>query len=272
VAVLGEDAEASEPPQVEASASSAKAASFASTWSSVTKQESVRKMFTKATPGAVSKLSGPASMATAAANGHAAAMGAAVRFGNRMRSAATGNTAAASAGEMKVDNADVCVESALAEAQAAEDDAPVSSVDANESAATTAPQADAADGGAVAALGADSLEFWQEADVADGGAVAVPGADSLEFSQVAVHAAEDGAADRVGVEDVGASEPQVEASTSEAGKGQDVPLPPQTGAAEAPPQPWLLKAQARSGAQAMPEDFSKPRESDLAVEEQAAVV
>merc|ERR1719189_697483 len=102
-----------------------------------------------------------------------------------MRSAATGSTAAASAGEMKVDDADVCVESVPAETQATEEDAPVSSVDANESAATVAPRADAADGGAVAALGADSLEFWQEADAADGGPVSVLGADSLELGQEA---------------------------------------------------------------------------------------
>merc|ERR1719343_777414 len=58
-----EAAVASDPPQVEASASTTKSGSFASKVSSMTKQDSVRKLLTKATPSTVSKFSGQASMA-----------------------------------------------------------------------------------------------------------------------------------------------------------------------------------------------------------------
>merc|ERR1719512_431698 len=83
-----------------------------------------------------------------------------------------------------------------------------------------------------------------EACAVEEGAAAALAADAFECRPAVDHVD----AGEGGVDAVGAS-----------------PLP-QTGTDGAPPQPWLLKAQARSGLQEMPEGFSKHHESQPTAE------
>jgi len=231
----------------------------------------VIKIKTGQMPKDLSKVSELASRATKSASAQAVAMGAVFRKGGQMRSAAASGSKHKLAAEDVIEE-DCAIEATDAEvaesaghgseecapvvslcSEGGQEAAPVCSVDATESGATVAAEEDDVKQEAVAAQSADAFEGGPavvNVDVADGGV------------------------DVVGGEDAEASGfPQAEADANAASEERAAPSPVlETGTEADPPQPWLLKAQARSGVQALLEGCSKLRDREIVAEDRATVL
>jgi len=227
----------------------------------------VIKIKTGQMPKDLSKVSEFASRATKTASAQAAAMGAVLRKGGQMRSAAASGSTSKFVAEDIIEE-DCVIKDIDAESaghgseecapvvspcsEVGEEAPPVCSVDAHESCAPVEAEA----------------EVVKEAAAASSADEFASGPPAVVHVDV-----EDGRVDALGGEDVEASGlPQIEADASTASEERTALSPVlETGTDAAPPQPWLLKAQARSGVQALPEGCSKLHESQPMAEDRAAV-